>query len=123
MPTRPKHPCNHPGCPALTTERFCEKHKQSQDNQRPSARKRGYDTRWEKCRLIFLRTHPLCAECKREGRVASAAVVDHIKPHKGNQELFWNETNWQPLCKECHDRKTATEDGGFGHYKKRGSVF
>jgi 5-methylcytosine-specific restriction protein A len=37
--------------------------------------------------------------------------------------LFWNETNWQPLCKECHDRKTATEDGGFGHYKKRGSVF
>nr|WP_292832122.1 HNH endonuclease signature motif containing protein [Mesorhizobium sp.] len=28
--------------------------------------------------------------------------------------LFWDRSNWQPLCKPCHDRKTATSDGGFG---------
>lgn len=43
-----------------------------------------------------------------------ANVVDHIKPHRGDKVLFWDSANWQPLCKECHDRKTATEDGGFG---------
>lgn len=27
---------------------------------------------------------------------------------------MWDECNWQPLCKPCHDSKTAREDGGFG---------
>jgi 5-methylcytosine-specific restriction endonuclease McrA len=22
--------------------------------------------------------------------------------------LFWDKTNWQALCKRCHDQKTAT---------------
>ncbi len=43
-----------------------------------------------------------------------ATVVDHIRPHKGNQELFWDVTNWGALCKRCHDIKTVKEDGGFG---------
>ncbi|RKJ07590.1 HNH endonuclease, partial [Butyricicoccus sp. 1XD8-22] len=42
--------------------------------------------------------------------LTQATVVDHIKPHQGDQSLFWNENNWQPLCKRCHDRKTRTED-------------
>ncbi|WP_304879789.1 HNH endonuclease [uncultured Parasutterella sp.] len=29
--------------------------------------------------------------------------------------MFWDESNWQALCKRCHDRKTAAEDGGFGN--------
>lgn len=44
----------------------------------------------------------------------ASTVVDHIKPHKGDQQLFWSKANHQALCKECHDTKTATEDGGFG---------
>ncbi len=43
-----------------------------------------------------------------------ADVVDHIIPHKGDQSLFWDSSNWQPLCKHHHDQKTAREDGGFG---------
>lgn len=43
-----------------------------------------------------------------------ASIVDHIIPHKGDKQLFWDRDNWQPLCKKHHDRKTATEDGGFG---------
>ncbi|WP_456243258.1 HNH endonuclease [Thermacetogenium phaeum] len=35
-------------------------------------------------------------------------------PHKGDRQLFWDESNWQALCKPCHDSKTAREDGGWG---------
>jgi shikimate kinase len=31
-----------------------------------------------------------------------ATVVDHIKPHRGDQALFWDKNNWQPLCTHCH---------------------
>jgi hypothetical protein len=40
-------------------------------------------------------------------------VVDHIVPHGGDQTLFWDAANHQTLCEPCHNRKTATEDGGF----------
>lgn len=27
MPYKPKHPCSYPGCPKLTSERYCDEHK------------------------------------------------------------------------------------------------
>ena len=27
MPRKPKSPCSYPGCPKLTDDRYCEKHK------------------------------------------------------------------------------------------------
>ena len=47
--------------------------------------------------------------------MTAATVVDHIIPAKGSPELFWDEANWQPLCKYHHDAKTAREDGAFGN--------
>jgi 5-methylcytosine-specific restriction protein A len=48
------------------------------------------------------------SRCHDEGRVELATVVDHVTPHRGDPELFWDiEGNWQPLCKACHDRKTG----------------
>ncbi|MED0676974.1 HNH endonuclease signature motif containing protein [Aneurinibacillus thermoaerophilus] len=118
MPSKPKKPCAQFGCPNLTTERYCETHRQQArqyDKQRGSAASRGYDRRWQNARRVFLMKHPLCVECEKEKKLVPATVVDHIVPHKGNQELFWDEDNWQPLCKSCHDSKTAREDGGFGN--------
>jgi len=37
-------------------------------------------------------------------------VVDHIIPHKGDQQLFWNRDNWQPMAKSCHDKKTRADE-------------
>lgn len=82
---------------------------------RESAASRGYGWRWRLARRGFLAAHPLCAQCSAEGVVRAATVVDHIIPHKGDQALFWDRSNWQPLCKAHHDRKTAREDGGFGN--------
>ena len=112
MPYRPNKPCRHPGCAALvkSTETYCEKHKSLHPEVTRSASKRGYGSRWQKASRAFLREHPLCAECLKRGRYTQATVVDHIVPHRGDSKLFWDSSNWQPLCKPCHDRKTGSED-------------
>ena len=82
--------------------------------ERPKYSKQLYDTtRWQRLRKRVLLEHPLCVECERRGRVTPATVVDHIVPHKGNLELFWDENNLQGLCKNCHDSKT-TKEGRWG---------
>lgn len=109
-PMKPKKPCKQPGCNELTYEKYCDKHKELYRNERPSAANRGYDYKWRKERSRFLKEHPLCAYCMKEGEFTKATVVDHIIPHRGDEKLFWDEMNWQPLCKSCHDRKTMTKD-------------
>lgn len=88
---------------------------------RASASQRGYDSRWRKARLVYLMRNPLCAMCQ-----APAEVVDHIIPHKlwdavqsgddkaigAAQKLFWDQGNWQPLCKTCHDSDKQRQERG-----------
>jgi len=75
---------------------------------RKSARKRGYTHRWDQFAKRYLSEHPLCAECKRQGKIRPATCVDHIVPHRGNPALFWAvESNVQALCASCHAEKTA----------------
>lgn len=105
MPRAPMRPCRHPGCPALSDGVYCEEHRALY--ARKTATQRGYDGRWRKARARFLRAHPLCAGCQRDGKFTAATVVDHITPHRGDMTLFWDMANWQPLCKKCHDRKTG----------------
>ena len=100
---------------------YCESHakvkRQYAEAKRESSSKRGYGYRWQQTSKGFLKSHPLCQcpDCL-EGklRLKQATVVDHIIPHKGDMNLFWDRNNWQAMAKECHDKKTATEDGGFG---------
>lgn len=81
---------------------------------RPSARQRGYTSKWDKEAAAYKRQHPLCCMCKALGRITPTAVVDHISPHKGDPKLFWDRTNWQPLCAEHHNRdKQLIEKRGY----------
>lgn len=110
MPRTPRRPCRYPGCPGLCEpgQVYCKEHMQySSDRLRGSAAARGYDRRWREARGMFLREHPLCAACYAEGVLTPATVVDHIIPHRGDQRLFWDKNNWQPLCKRHHDEKTG----------------
>ena len=109
----------------------CEKHqnvnRQLHDQNRESASKRGYGHKWRKARETFLaiEENSYCAHCGADGVLAVELVVDHIVPHRGDKSLFWNRRNWQALCKSCHNKKTAREDGGFGRTgggKKSGST-
>ena len=110
MPRFPKRPCRYPGCPNLCEQGvYCERHRKenSSDAQRGGAAARGYDARWQEARRQYLQRHPLCVECLRENKITPATVVDHIVPHRGDQKLFWDQSNWQPLCKAHHDAKTG----------------
>ena len=84
----------------------------SSDAHRPSANDRGYTYQWHKERKKFLAENPWCSECLKRGIYTPATEVDHVKPHKGNQELFWDRSNWDSKCKSCHSRKTRLEDMG-----------
>jgi 5-methylcytosine-specific restriction protein A len=64
---------------------------------------------WRRLRARVLQHWKTCAACG-----ADATVVDHIIPHKGDRRLFHDPRNLMPMCKPCHDRKTARYDGGFG---------
>lgn len=98
------------------------------ERDRGSARKRGYDTRWEKARATFLAQpeNQFCRKCQARGLLNPGIyrmdgsietnprrmhlVVDHIKPHRGDQTRFWDRTNWQPLCPDDHDIVKQSEE-------------
>ena len=120
MAQRLRGPCAAPGCPnRATAHGYCDAHQhlvrqtrreawQQADSQRGSAAERGYGGAWQKARLAWLKAHPLCEECLRQGRTTPATVVDHIIPHKGDKHLFWDSANnWASLCTACHNAKTA----------------
>lgn len=80
---------------------------------RPVRGKRLYDDRrWRTVSKQFLHKHPMCRQCELLGTHEPATCVDHIIPHRGNQTLFWEQGNWQPLCDRCHGIKTAAETLG-----------
>jgi 5-methylcytosine-specific restriction enzyme A len=74
--------------------------------------------RWKHKRQYQLKQYPLCAMCLGEGRVAAATVVDHIVPHRGNSDLFYNGA-LQSLC-ERHHNSTKQQVETLGYSKDIG---
>jgi len=111
MPMRPASPCRSPRCPDLAVpgSAYCLTHRREEGRERGSSTAQGYGVRWRKARRAWLSEHPLCAMCMEEGRVEAATLVDHIIPHRGDYELFWDELNWQSLCVAHHSAKTSQE--------------
>lgn len=87
------------------------------DRKRGSAAKRGYGYRWQQYSMRFRAQHPICAV---SGCNKLSEHVDHIKAVSGADDpLFWDAGNHQALCASHHSKKTAREDGGFGHERTR----
>jgi 5-methylcytosine-specific restriction protein A len=117
MPSRPPHPCGHPGCPKITHERFCPVHmaehkarERARLANRPSAAARGYDSEWKRIRNAHIEQEPHCRMCLARGRVVPATVVDHrLAIMDGGDH---NPENLQSLCTSCHRSKTrrATDE-------------
>jgi 5-methylcytosine-specific restriction enzyme A len=85
---------------------------------RPTARERGYDSKWERETKAFLvlPENRFCA-C---GCGQRANVVDHGIAHKGDKRLFWDRRNWRPFNRSCNSRKAAAREGGFGNPLRSG---
>ena len=60
--------------------------------------------RWTRLSRAFRQSHPLCAECARNGRLKAAEVVDHIVPFPVCRDFF-DESNLQSLCADCNIAK------------------
>ncbi|WP_265519496.1 HNH endonuclease [Nitratireductor luteus] len=90
-------------CQRQTTHERNARH----DARRPTARQRGYDHVWRKARDEYLAAHPYCRMCGNP-----ATTVDHIVRHRGDRALFWNRSNWQPLCTRCHNSVKQRQERG-----------
>lgn len=117
MPSKQKSYCMETGCKAFAEigGRCKEHYKATRRPKKKPDHKSWYSNApWKTLRRKWLQSNPLCVECKRQGIITPADTVDHIRPHKGNWELFMDTENLQSLCKQCHDKKTVKSDGGFG---------
>lgn len=116
--------CSTPGCPELVTTGRCDGCQAKAEQQRGTARQRGYDGRHDRLfRTRVLRRDPLCvctdddhdhgAQCLRVSTVADHwplsrrelidAGLDANDPKHG-----------RGLCKGCHDRHTSeAQPGGW----------
>ena len=113
MAYKAMRPCAAPGCTALTRGTYCPRHKNALERRQAAYRALYTNKAYRAAREAFMAEHPFCAVCG-----APATDLDHIRPHKGNAELFWDPANWQALCASCHSRKTAKEDGGYGNRRR-----
>lgn len=73
----------------------------------------GYGHAHRKRRAYILAREPICRTCKR----ALATELDHIVPkfEGGTDDM----DNLQPLCRECHQTKTARESARAKGFKYR----
>jgi 5-methylcytosine-specific restriction protein A len=106
--------CKQPGCRGLAGPGmggYCADCQQRRPPQKKEyAGPRLYDSeRWRKARRWFLYHHPYCKACDCRGVLRQAVAVDHIRPHRGDPELFWDTGNWQSLCESCHNSKSRAE--------------
>jgi 5-methylcytosine-specific restriction endonuclease McrA len=71
--------------------------------------------RWKQLReKVLLRDRYTCQMCGCIHIGKGTAVVDHLRPHRGDAGLFWDETNLQVLCKSpCHDSVKQAEEASM----------
>tara|TARA_R110002049_G_scaffold23545_10_gene83660 strand:- start:46745 stop:47104 length:360 start_codon:yes stop_codon:yes gene_type:complete len=75
--------------------------------------------RWQRLRLKMLQRDQYT--CQQTGVLLTgkhpaenSPVVDHIEPHRGDPDLFWDEENLQSVAKSWHDRvKQSMEKRGL----------
>jgi 5-methylcytosine-specific restriction protein A len=112
MPDDAHQECRAPRCPNYAVRKgFCrdyQRHYLDQTRRPGGANLTNSNRRFRWMRKAFLSRHPMCKVCG----VESATVLDHRIPHRGMAALFWDQANWQGLCKTCHGRKTARETLG-----------
>lgn len=73
-------------------------------------RKWYWTQRWRTISKTQLTVEPLCRMCMAEDMITPATVCDHVTPHRGNPEMFWNGP-FQSLCKPCHDGGKQADEG------------
>ena len=74
------------------------------EQNRPSARERGYTAEWNRIRNQYLRANPSCEFCGAEAR-----QVHHVVRIEDGGTHDWD--NLRAVCMSCHNRLTAQRRG------------
>lgn len=97
---------------------ICHKCRKSKDDcscprarrRNPSLRRWYRTARWARLRqYVGQRDFWMCQACLKAGREESGNEIDHILRASIKQDLFWDASNLQTLCKSCHSKKTKAE--------------
>ena len=115
--------CEFTGCPAFSCDDHrCLKRTQGVHQPPPTkdkfrrgkySRETAYSSaRWRRVRKNQLAREPLCQRCLSFSLITPATVADHVLPHRGDPQLFWQHDNLQSLCNSCHSFKTNEENKG-----------
>jgi 5-methylcytosine-specific restriction protein A len=105
MPHKPKKPCAYPSCPNLTDGYYCDDHKSKGNfeynhyRRDPNTNKR-YGNKWREIRERYVKAHPLCEECLKEGWYVPVDVVHHKLPTRDGGGH--NEGNLMSVCNHHH---------------------
>lgn len=73
---------------------------------RISARKAGYDRRWDDFRKRYLTLNPYCLDCQSRGTRTFAKHVHHVHKLSEQPEDKFNVDLLMPLCASCHQVRT-----------------
>jgi len=68
--------------------------------RRPGARRRGYDTEFQREAAAYLKAHPTCT-CGRP-----AVLVRHKISIRRRPDLRMDPANWLPGCQSCNAKDT-----------------
>ena len=80
--------------------------------KRTHARKttdRGYGGDWQRltARLKKQAEFALCRDCLAQDKTTAAQEFHHVQKVKDRPDLRLEESNLMPLCKACHDARSA----------------
>lgn len=64
---------------------------------------------WRSKRANQLGQEPWCVRCLADGKRVRASVADHVIPHRGDVDLFWN-GDLQSLCWSHHSSDKQSEE-------------
>ena len=117
VPSKPKRPCSFPGCPKLTSGRFCDDHAKAEAKRyerydRDPETRRRYGRVWKRIRDAYVKQHPLCELCQQAGRFVPTEEVHHKIPLTAGGTH--DKSNLISLCKSCH-AKIHAERGDRWH--------
>lgn len=81
--------------------------------ERGTATARGYDSAWRRLRAAYAAAHHWCEDCEAKGERVPVAIVDHVRPHRGDDVLRLDWNNLRSLCRSHHQSKTTREGAGY----------
>ena len=86
---------------------YCEEHEALRQKQydrysRAHNCDKKYGNNWRRIRANYVKSHPLCERCLKEGMITPVEEVHHIIPlSRGGTNQF---CNLMPLCQSCHTK-------------------